>query len=89
MDMSEDTKRKLQEALQEHLRDENEDGEERVVTEFVLTAAFINLSRPADSVHGYFHECHGPIHAVMGLDNIQSGWLEEFYAEPESKDPGY
>jgi hypothetical protein len=72
--MSEQTKIALEKALQDHVLDEC--GDSRVVTDYVLTAAFINLERPqSDNVTGYFHEVRGAMHCSIGLTEIQAEWL--------------
>ena len=74
--MTEQTKAALEAALQDHLTDEA--GLNRVVTDYILTAAFINLERPAaDNITGYFHEVRGAMHASSGLTEIQGAWLAE------------
>jgi hypothetical protein len=74
--MSEQTKAALEAALQDHLTDEC--GENRVLTDYILTAAFINLERPhSDNVTGYFHEVRGAMHSSIGLTELQGAWLAE------------
>ena len=74
--MSEQTKAALESALQDHLTDEC--GPSRVVTDYILTAAFITLERPAsDNVTGYFHEVRGAMHSSIGLTELQGAWLAE------------
>ncbi|MFS0718851.1 hypothetical protein ABC337_04960 [Arthrobacter sp. 1P04PC] len=84
--MSQQTKADLEKALQDHLTDEC--GESRVVTDYVLTAAFINLDRPlADNITGYFHEARGAMHSSIGLTEIQAEWLAAGGGTNDPDDP--
>lgn len=84
--MSEQTKAALEAALQDHLTDEA--GSNRVVTDYILTAAFINLDRPhSDNITGYFHEVRGAMHSSIGLTEIQGAWLADGGGTNDPDDP--
>lgn len=73
--MSDETKAALAAAIQGHIADER--GEEQILTDWVVTAASINLNRPAeDKVTGYLYTSEGTHHAVRGLTSLQAEWLE-------------
>ncbi|SDW33427.1 hypothetical protein SAMN04487912_102366 [Arthrobacter sp. cf158] len=74
--MSEQTKAALEAALQEHLTDEC--GPQRVMTDYILTMAYINLDRPlSDNVTGYLHDARGAMHSTIGLTELQGAWLAD------------
>lgn len=77
-----DPKETLVAAMNAYLAATNEDGETRVVTDFIVTMAFINLDRRGGTT-GIVHECEGAVHSLLGLTKIQDMWMVDHYAERE------
>lgn len=65
-------------AIDYYLAETSDDSDNRMTTDFMITAAFINLSAPADPPStGYVHICKGASHSLQGLNILESAWLHE------------
>lgn len=72
--MSAETKAAIEQALQAHILDES--GDDRMLTEYVITAAYVDLSRPAEEqVTGYQYLGRGSYHSALGLAYQQVSYL--------------